>query len=198
MVDTVRTRSDLLTNLFQDGQADSSITEQDMRDLIVSHIPRGGWKDYNDATTSGTPISITGGAGYTNLTNDGAGSFTLDKFIHPSITDVWDTTNNQLDFSELELYDIVRVRIDVTITTSTTNTEVVVALGMANGGASPFDLIVGNKTYKTSGAQESFVIPYFFYIGSSDVLNNPAKIKVKADNNITVVVNGWVVQVEKY
>ena len=36
MVDTVRTVTDLLTNLFQDGQPASSITPNDMRDFIVS------------------------------------------------------------------------------------------------------------------------------------------------------------------
>lgn len=36
MPDTVRTIPDLLTNLYQDGQAPNSITAQDHRDLIVS------------------------------------------------------------------------------------------------------------------------------------------------------------------
>ena len=44
MPDTQRSLSDLLTALFQDGQAVSSITPQDVRDLIVSvgQIPYGG------------------------------------------------------------------------------------------------------------------------------------------------------------
>lgn len=36
MADTVRSVSDLLTNLFQDGQTAGSVTPQDVRDLIVS------------------------------------------------------------------------------------------------------------------------------------------------------------------
>jgi len=36
MVDTVRTQTDLLANLFQDSQTAGSITAQDVRDLIVS------------------------------------------------------------------------------------------------------------------------------------------------------------------
>src|SRR5690242_19809445 len=36
MVDTVRTVTDITTNLLQDGQAAGSITPQDMRDAIVS------------------------------------------------------------------------------------------------------------------------------------------------------------------
>lgn len=53
MANTVRTESDLLTNLFQDGQSAGSISEQDMRDLIVSAMLKmdalgaatGGWRD---------------------------------------------------------------------------------------------------------------------------------------------------------
>lgn len=43
MADIHRTLTDLLNNLFQDGQADGSITEQHMRDLILSlgQIPYG-------------------------------------------------------------------------------------------------------------------------------------------------------------
>ena len=44
MPDTQRSLSDLLTALFQDGQGDSSISEQDLRDFIVSvgQVPYGG------------------------------------------------------------------------------------------------------------------------------------------------------------
>lgn len=42
MVDTQRSQSQLLTALFQDGQAANSITAQDVRDLIVSYAPSFG------------------------------------------------------------------------------------------------------------------------------------------------------------
>ena len=197
MVDTVRTRSDLLTALFQDGQSANSITAQDMRDLIVSLSNRGGWADYNDSTTTGTPISITGGAGYTDLTNDGAGSNSQNRFVHPSITDLWDTATNSFDFSELELYDTVGIRTDLSITTSTTNTDVTLALEFASGDAAEFDLVIDRQSYKSAG---TFQLETYtsFYIGSAAVRTNPAKIKVQADNNISVVVNGWFIKAEKY
>ena len=37
---TPRTEADLLTNFFQDGQANNSITSQDLRDLIVSSFKK--------------------------------------------------------------------------------------------------------------------------------------------------------------
>lgn len=61
MADTERTLSDLLTNLFQDGQGAGAITPQDMRDFIVSSIsgPAMGELDYADPVT-GTTVTISG------------------------------------------------------------------------------------------------------------------------------------------
>ena len=58
MVDTARTSTDLLTNLFQDGQAAGAITPNDVRDFIVSAIPATG---ANYITTpAATTISVSG------------------------------------------------------------------------------------------------------------------------------------------
>lgn len=59
MVDTVRTRAELLETLFADGQGAGSITPQDMRDLILSTYGLSGWADYTDTTyTTGSPFSV--------------------------------------------------------------------------------------------------------------------------------------------
>lgn len=57
MPDTVRTSTDLLNNLFQDGQT-AGITAQDMRDLIVSM--KNPYGAYHFSTPAATTI---GGAG---------------------------------------------------------------------------------------------------------------------------------------
>lgn len=62
MADTSRTKADLLTNLFQDGQADGSITAQDMRDLIISLIPSTG----SGRFTSPAVINITSTGTFTS------------------------------------------------------------------------------------------------------------------------------------
>jgi len=56
MADTQRTRSDLLTALFQDGQSAGAITPQDLRDFIVSVAPENGGMYISTpaATTIGT------------------------------------------------------------------------------------------------------------------------------------------------
>jgi|TARA_R110000796_G_scaffold16116_2_gene50547 hypothetical protein len=59
MVDTVRTKADLVSNLFQDGQAANAITANDMRDLIVSLQPSFGECSMQGNST-GTTISGAG------------------------------------------------------------------------------------------------------------------------------------------
>lgn len=58
MADTVRTKTDILTNLFQDGQPAGSITEQDMRDFVVSVSAPHGRCSLSSA--SATTIAIAG------------------------------------------------------------------------------------------------------------------------------------------
>jgi hypothetical protein len=56
MVDTVRTLSALLTQLFQDGQ-DQGITAQDMRDMILSMRPPFGGQ-YMEDNATGTALTL--------------------------------------------------------------------------------------------------------------------------------------------
>ncbi len=58
MADTKRTSTDLLTNLFQDGQAAASITPADVRDLIVSMISPFG--SLAMTTPAATTITVPG------------------------------------------------------------------------------------------------------------------------------------------
>ncbi len=74
MPDTVRTQSDLLTNLFQDGQ-DRGITAQDMRDFIVSITPPFGGLYFSTAavttiSVAGTYVKAAGTTTATNLSSD--------------------------------------------------------------------------------------------------------------------------------
>ena len=72
MVDTSRTQDTLLTTIFNDSQADSSITAQDMRDLIVSLSPTLGVGQFNTpavftVATSGVWVGVD--TGTTQLIN---------------------------------------------------------------------------------------------------------------------------------
>ncbi len=74
MADTLRSKSELLTALFQDGQAAGSITPQDARDFIFSVSPP--FMGLNVTTPVQTSISSSGvyvkAAGTTTVTNKSA------------------------------------------------------------------------------------------------------------------------------
>ena len=153
----------------------------------------GGWADYEDVATTGTPISVT--AIPTVLTNDGLGVDTNTKYLPTSgngVTQLWDASSNGFDFSDLEVGDMVDIRMDITMIIVSNNTAVDVDLHMGSGGSVvvPF---ISQQNFKSTGSFE--VIRYMgIYIGSEDVRDNLAQLKINADNNCTCTVHGWYIK----
>ena len=153
----------------------------------------GGWADYEDVATTGTPISVT--ATPTVLTNDGTGTDTNTKYLPVGgngVTQLWDTSSNGFDFSDLDVGDMVDIRMDIDVIIASTNTVIDVNLHMGAGGAVvvPF---ISDLNFKATGTFE--VIRYNgIYIGSTDVRDNLAQLKINADKNCTCTVNGWYIK----
>ena len=160
-------------------------------DKLVKSVDgcRTGFFDYNDAATAGSPINVTGGAGYVDLTNDGAGTFTNKTYAPLGVSEVWDEVADRLDFSDLKLGDQMTVRVDIEVTTTSANQVVELALELGTGG-SPYGLQFFRAQYKTAGLK-NIAVPVDFYMGDANTLNNLGKLKIKSDGNCTVVVNGW-------
>ena len=155
-----------------------------------------GFLDYNDATTSTTPISVTGNGNYVYLTNDGAGAFTNKTYAPTNVTDTWDASNDRFDFGQLTLGTEMRYRIDLEYTTTTANQVVDLAIELGIGG-NVYTLHIDSAYYKTSGVKP--VVKYnSIYMGDANTINNYAKFKVKSDSNLTVKVNGWVCFLNMY
>ena len=153
----------------------------------------GGWADYADFATTGTPLNVT--AVYSVMTNDGLGVNTNTSYLPEGVTQLWDSSTNSFDWSELKVGDMIDIRLDVSVTTTTNNTAVDVDLFMGAGGSIDVPFISA-QNFKTGGTYN--LIRYQgLYIGSEDVRNNAAQLKIKADNNCTCVVNGWYVRYTK-
>ena len=156
----------------------------------------GGWADYEDVATTGTPISVT--AIPAVLTNDGTGVNTNTSYLPVGgngVTQLWDTSSNGFDFSDLDVGDMVDIRMDISVITTSTNTAVDVNLHMGSGGSIivPF---ISQQNFKAAGTFE--VIRYMgVYIGSTDVRDSLAQLKVSADKNCTCTVNGWYIKAIK-
>ena len=153
----------------------------------------GGWADYADVATTGTPINVT--ATPAVLTNDGLGVDTNTTYLPiggNGITQLWNTSSNGFDFSDLEVGDMVDIRMDIDVIIASNNTAVDVNLHMGAGGTVivPF---ISQQNFKTTGTFE--VIRYMgLYIGSTNVRDNLAQLKISSDNNCTCIINGWYIK----
>jgi hypothetical protein len=128
----------------------------------------GGWADYADVATTGSPIAVS--AVPAVLTNDGLGVDTNTAYLPiggNGITQLWNTSSNGFDFSDLNVGDMLDIRMDVSVIIASTNTVVDINLVMGSGGSVvvPF---ISDQNYKATGTFE--VIRYMgIYIGSTDV-----------------------------
>jgi len=161
-----------------------------------SGVFSGGWADYDDNATSGTPITITGGAGLTVLTNDALGANTNEAKLPFGVSKLWDPSTNKLSFDGLSVGDIVGIRVTIDVVVATNNTAIFGALVMGSGGSSFEIPIINTTNFKSAGT--STVSEYTeFYIGSEDVLENGGQIKLKSDNTCKVIVDGWFIKAIK-
>ena len=153
----------------------------------------GGWADYADVATTGSPIAVS--AVPAVLTNDGLGVDTNTAYLPiggNGITQLWNTSSNGFDFSDLNVGDMLEIRMDIDVIIVSNNTAVDVNLHMGSGGTVivPF---ISQQNFKTTGTFE--VIRYMgLYIGSTDIRNTLAQLKINADNNCTCIVNGWYIK----
>ena len=194
MADTIRSREELLTQLFQDAQPNSSITAQDMRDLIVSvqHRNSYGYFDYNDLTTATTQIPLTANVPVV-LTNDGLGPQTSKTFAPEGVTDVWNANTNQFDFTQLPAGSMINLRMSLEVVTAGPNTDVTTDMYFAIGGFD-YSLKMDQSSFKAAG---TYVLSRYigFYIGDDNTKLNPAEIRMVSDDDASVKVIGWYINV---
>lgn len=155
---------------------------------------RIGFADYNDLATQTTPINVSAST-WTKLTNDTLGPNTH-LALPGGITSLWNSINNQLDFTQCPLDSMIDVRVDITVTTTTANQVVKLRALLAIGSPAQFDLEASAFNFKTSGVQR-VVMTGSNYIGSTNVKNYPGELQIWSDASATVKVNGWYIRVIK-
>lgn len=164
--------------------------------LTKNYKPRGVL-DYNDASTTTTPIDLTLAGGYVYLPNDGLGVNTNKLYPPTGVTDTWDTTLNQFDFTQLSLGSKVHFRFSATITTTGTNQTAEVDLDLGIGSSNPYTLDLYIQSFKTAGTY-TIIFSDYVYMGNLETRDYPAKFKIKSDGNASVVVNGWACDIDLY
>lgn len=139
-------------------------------------------------TTPGTWVS---------LTNDNTGSGTSDNTYAPSgLTNLWDTTTNEFDFSSLDLGDTFSIRVDLTITTTANNQHVFVRGRWGIGGTEQ-QIVFGQLYEKSITANVPFSAMTAGPVASSNVKDFPADIQIQSDANFDYKLEIFYIQVNR-
>jgi len=148
-----------------------------------------GYFDYADLATQTVPLTLVANVPK-KLTNDTLGVST--NLISPpyGVSNVWNSINNQFDFSELSIGDTIDIRFDAKVTTTINNQVVKGFIKIAVGSPSEYILGIFGQQIKTAGTNTQTVFTSL-YIGSEDIYNYPSEVYIVSENAGSVSVNGW-------
>jgi len=156
-----------------------------------------GYYDYNDLTTQTTPIPVPNTGAWIQLTNDGAGPYTVDTYKPTGDGEIWNTLTNQFDFSGLNYGDRVEIRYDVNIETLGNNGEVIMRAHFGVGSGGDYYRTLAHNHYKNISPAENITVDIGEHISSNIIKDYPAQIEISSDVALNVTVNGWYVRVLK-
>jgi hypothetical protein len=143
----------------------------------------GGGTQFVDADTEAT------------LNNDKAGTYTNTSHSPYGVTGSLYNASGYFDWDAggLVVGDMINMRCDVSVATTASNQRVRLRMLMSEG-SSPFYLSFSDGIYKSAGTYA--ITPYNgFYIGSTTVLENLARFKIYSDDDMTVTINGYYLQI---
>jgi len=158
---------------------------------------RFGFVDYNDASTSSSPVSLSAGV-WTDVPNDKLGAFTNTTYTPDGVSTLMDGSTGYLDFSDLTLGSDLLIRIDFEVTPNTNNSllETRYVLGQ---GANEYPLPVRSRRLDSGSgiAYASEKGSFYIYMGDSNTLGGVGKLQVKLSTNGTLKNNGVAIKVFK-
>lgn len=164
-------------------------------DPIPTDLNRTGWANYHDYASSITPQAISSTT-WTRLDNDGLGTLTDETYLPTGVTSLWNSTDNQFDFAELDLGSMVDIRSNIIITTSAANQYVALRYVLGEGDANEYTIGAFTAHYKTAGTYN--IADYTgLYIGNTLTKDNPAQIEIYSDATCDVEVLGWYIKATK-
>jgi len=135
-------------------QADWFQTDDTQDDFIKNkpeYLNAVGSFHYADLATQTTPLNVVANVAL-KLTNDTDGAFTNTSNAPYGVSSVWDSVNNQFDFSQLAVGDLVKIRPDFNIDLVGSNTSYEVYMNFAIGSGSEWDLHLINAERKSTAA----------------------------------------------
>ncbi len=156
-----------------------------------------GFIDYNDTSTSGSPLVLTGGV-WTTIPNDGLGTASNSTYAPTGVTELMDVSTGAIDATELSLGDSIVIRNDYRVTPGTNNTLLEFRYSLGLGGAVyTLEKIVG-RLDSGSGQPYRFALSTdLIYMGDLNTRDNPIILQAKLSANGTLINAGSAIQVIK-
>ena len=152
--------------------------------------------DYADLATATTPINVPSGEVFVPVTNDGLGSNTYKNLPDTGVTDIWNPLTGAFDFSQINIGDMIDIRLDLEFTTSSVNQEYSVMLELGQG-VTPYSIPFAVKTNVKSTGPVDINRYNGIYIGNALTRDNPGQFKISSTNTGTLIVRGWYCKVVK-
>jgi hypothetical protein len=139
----------------------------------------GGFADYNDTSTSSSPLSLVADV-WTSIPNDGLGLFSNSGSLPQGVSSLMNTASGELDFTQLPIGYQVYIRNDFTITPTSNNCSLGLRYMLGTGaGSYTLETSLG-RLDRGSGIQYRFSLkPDLIYIGDSNTKDNPIALQVR-------------------
>ena len=186
---TPKTKADLLTNYFQEGQANNAITTQDMRDYVESTANwvrnAGGWEFlFDNDYTSGSPLTLSDGVATKLTINSNPGE---ELRYPPGFPGAWDDINNRLAPALLNGFGIIRISFTAVYVGGTApHLDFKLDVGsdpVDLGGVDSNVIYVDSATFaKASGDPQAFNFIMPLFVGA-DFSNNGGTFIIIADGD---------------
>ena len=159
-------------------------------------IDIGGFADYNDTSTSATPVTLVDDT-WTNIPNNGEGAFSNIK-LPTGVTGLLDPNTGAILVDELPIGSSIIIRMDYTVTPTTNNAALDFRYTLGSGaGAYTLETTV-NRLDEGSGREyRQALVTHYIYVGDDNTKNNPIQPQVKLSGGGTLVNAGMVIEVRK-
>jgi len=173
----------------------NKVTAADLNEIKTSvnaaYDKFGGFADYEDATTSGTPINLSANT-WTDLTNDKAGANTYSHLPSYISGDLWDSSANKIDTSKVGANKILLIRNDFDVTAGAANTRLDARLYFPNTGKT---IEFSHDNIASNGDQVRYSRTTQIFTQTSE-LTGGCKIQIKGDTSgATAVVENFLITV---
>ena len=171
-------------NVQADWEQEDDTADDYIKNKPAEMFSSVGSFHYVDLATITTPLTVLATV-EKKITNDTASTETNVLNAPYGISTMWDATNNQLDFTQCAIGDLVTVIPAIEITTTATNQTFQIYIKMGIGSATPTTKQVYNGALATIGT--IIINPTRdFTIDTLDNKDYPAEIYILSSANATV------------